>query len=260
LRRRLDRGASIGTRKYDFTFLQAVCKIRYRSEWSDRRSLSTPTEPARSNDAIGKEFMMKQQLLKRTILAAALLSLTAAVPLAAGAAGAADNASSSTSAKSSTMTQAKNELSSSDKKFVENAAQGGVAEVEMGKLAAQKAQNAEVKQFGDRMVKDHSAANDKLMKLASDKGVAASTEMDASTKREYDKLSKLSGARFDQEYMKSMVSDHEKDVKEFQSEAKSAKDPDVKSFAENTLPTLEEHLKLAKSAEASAKREKAASK
>jgi len=203
---------------------------------------------------------MKQQLLKRTVLAAALLSLSAAVPLVAGAAGAADNASSSTSAKSSTMTQAKNELSSSDKKFVEKAAQGGVAEVEMGKLAAQKAQSAEVKQFGERMVKDHSAANDKLMKLASDKGVAASNEMDASTKREYDKLSKLSGAQFDQEYMKSMVSDHEKDVKEFQSEAKSAKDPDVKSFAENTLPTLEEHLKMAKSAEASVKREKTASK
>jgi putative membrane protein len=203
---------------------------------------------------------MKQQLLKRTVLAATLLSLSAAVPLVAGAAGAADNASSSTSAKSSTMTQAKNELSSSDKKFVEKAAQGGVAEVEMGKLAAQKAQSAEVKQFGERMVKDHSAANDKLMKLASDKGVAASNEMDASTKREYDKLSKLSGAQFDQEYMKSMVSDHEKDVKEFQSEAKSAKDPDVKSFAENTLPTLEEHLKMAKSAEASVKREKTASK
>jgi putative membrane protein len=219
-----------------------------------------PTEPARSNDPIGKEFKMKQQLLKRTVLAAALLSLSAAVPLVAGAAGAADNASSSTSAKSSTMTQAKNELSSSDKKFVEKAAQGGVAEVEMGKLAAQKAQSAEVKQFGERMVKDHSAANDKLMKLASDKGVAASNEMDASTKREYDKLSKLSGAQFDQEYMKSMVSDHEKDVKEFQSEAKSAKDPDVKSFAENTLPTLEEHLKMAKSAEASVKREKTASK
>jgi putative membrane protein len=204
--------------------------------------------------------MMNQQLLKKTVLAAALLSLTAAVPVVAGAAGATDNTSSSTSAKNSTMMQAKNDLSSSDKKFVEKAAEGGVAEVEMGKLAAQKSQNPEVKQFGERMVKDHAAANDKLMKLASDKGVAAKSEMDSSEKREYDKLSKLSGAQFDQEYIKKMVSDHEKDVKEFQSEAKSAKDPDVKSFAENTLPTLEEHLKLAKSAEASVKNEKTASK
>jgi putative membrane protein len=204
--------------------------------------------------------MMKQHLLKRTVLAAALLSLTAAVPLVAGAAGAADNASSSTSTKNSTMMQAKNDLSATEKKFIEKAAQGGVAEVEMGKLAVQKAQSPDVKQFGERMVKDHSAANEKLMKLASDKGVTAANEMDSSTKREYDKLSQLSGTRFDQEYMKAMVSDHEKDVKEFQSEAQSAKDPDLKSFAQNTLPTLEEHLKLAKSAEGSVKREKTASK
>src|SRR5262249_20856066 len=139
-----------------------------------------------------KGVMMKQQVLKRTVLTAALLSLTAAVPLVALAAGAADNASSS-AMKNSTMAQTKSEMSSSDKKFIEKASQGGVAEVEMGKLASQKAQSPEVKQFGERMVKDHWAADDKLMKLASDKGVAASSEMDASTKREYDKLSKLSG-------------------------------------------------------------------
>jgi putative membrane protein len=110
------------------------------------------------------------------------------------------------------------------------------------------------------MVKDHTAANQKLSQLASEKGVAAENDMDSSSKREYDKLSKLAGAKFDQEYMKSMVSDHEKDVKEFQSQAKSAKDSDVKSFAQTTLPTLEEHLKMAKAAEASAKGEKSAAK
>jgi putative membrane protein len=202
--------------------------------------------------------MMQQHLLRRTILATALLSLTAATPLVAGAAGAPDAASNSSARKATMAT--KSDLSSSDKKFIEKAAQGGVAEVETGKLAAQKAQSPDVKQFGERMVKEHSAANEKLMQLVRDKGVAASNEMDSSTKREYDKLSKLSSAQFDQEYMKTMVSDHETDVKEFQSEAKSAKDPDVKSFAQNTLPTLEEHLKIAKSAEASVKREKTASK
>jgi putative membrane protein len=196
---------------------------------------------------------MRTRLFNRTLLAAALLALAAA-PLAARAAGA-ENPSSSTASKgtNSTMTQQKASLDSSDKKFIEKAAEGGLAEVELGKLAAQKGQSAEVKQFGERMVKDHSAANDKLMKIASDKGLTPAKEMDASTKREHDKLSKLSGAEFDREYMKHMVSDHEKDVKEFQSEAKSAKDPDVKNFAESTLPTLEEHLKLAKSTESATK-------
>ena len=216
---------------------------------------------------------MRNPLFNRTVLAAALLALTAAAPLAARAAGA-ENPPASTASKgtastmteqkaskgtSSAMTEQNASLSSSEKKFIEKASEGGVAEVEMGKLASQKAQSAEVKQFGDRMVKDHTAANDKLMKLASDKGVVASKDMDASSKREYDKLSKLSGAEFDREYMKNMVSDHEKDVKEFQSEAKSAKDSDVKNFAESTLPTLEEHLKLAKSAQSSIKNEKTAS-
>jgi putative membrane protein len=201
---------------------------------------------------------MTQVPLNRTILAAALLSLAAAAPLAVQAAGTADNTSVKTA--NAGMADTKNTLSSDDKKFIEKAAQGGVAEVQMGKLAAQKAQSAEVKQFGERMAKDHASANDKLTQVASQKGVTPASDMDSSSKREYDKLQKLSGAQFDREYMKTMVSDHEKDVKEFQSEAKSAKDPQVKDFAQSTLPTLEEHLKMAKQAEAAAKAEKTASK
>src|SRR5438477_7450080 len=174
---------------------------------------------------------MTQVALKRTILAAALLSLAAAAPLAVQAAGTADNTSSKTA--NAGMAETKNTLSSDDKKFIEKASQGGMAEVQMGKLAQQKAQNAQVKQFGERMAKDHASANDKLTQIASQKGVAPASDMDSSSKREYDKLQKLSGAQFDQEYMKTMVSDHEKDVKEFQSEAKSAKDPEVKSFAQS---------------------------
>jgi len=148
---------------------------------------------------------------------------------------------------SSSATVGKNSLSSSDRTFIEKAAQGGLAEVELGKLAAQKAENAQVKQFGQQMTDDHSKANAKLEQIAANKGVTLPKSMDASSRREYDKLEKLSGAAFDREYMKTMVSDHEKDVKSFQSEEKSAKDADVKNFAETTLPTLEEHLKLAKS-------------
>ena len=136
-------------------------------------------------------------------------------------------------------------VSSGDRKFIEKAAQGGLAEVQLGKLAADKASAAEVKQFGQRMVDDHGKANDQLKALATSKGVNVSTELDRSTRREMDKLSKLSGAAFDREYMKHMVADHKKDVSEFKSEAKRAKDADVRQFAASTLPTLEQHLSLA---------------
>ena len=127
--------------------------------------------------------------------------------------------------------------------------------MKLGQLAADKAQNSEVKKFGQRMVTDHSKANDKLMQIAKQKNITLPSGMDSSSLRVFDKLSKLSGAKFDREYMKTMVSDHKKDVKEFEKEAKKAKDADLKNFAESTLPTLEEHLNLAKSAEAAAKNE-----
>jgi putative membrane protein len=143
-------------------------------------------------------------------------------------------------------------VSSGDRKFMEKAAQGGMAEVQLGKLAADKASNDQVKQFGQRMVDDHSKANDQLKQLATSKGVNLPTELDRSAQREMDKLQKLSGADFDREYMNHMVSDHKKDIGEFKSAAKS-KDADVKQFASSTLPTLEQHLDLAKSAEQAAK-------
>jgi putative membrane protein len=101
------------------------------------------------------------------------------------------------------------------------------------------------------MVDDHSRANDQLRQLASSRGVELPTDLDRSARREYDKLSKLSGADFDREYMKHMVSDHKKDVKDFEKEAKSGKDADVKSFAGSTLPTLQEHLQMAQQTDAS---------
>ena len=148
-------------------------------------------------------------------------------------------------------------VSRGDRKFMENAAKGGLAEVQLGKLAADKASAPEVKQFGQRMVDDHGKANDQLKQLATSKGVNLPTELDRSTQREMDKLSKLSGAAFDREYMKHMVSDHKKDISEFKSESKKAKDADLKQFATATLPTLEQHLSLAQSAEKAADNERA---
>jgi len=136
-------------------------------------------------------------------------------------------------------------LGESDRNFLKEAAEGGMAEVELGRLAAQKGQNAEVKRFGERMVTDHSKANNELKQLASQKAVTVPTELGNTTKQEIDRLSKLSGAAFDREYMKLMVEDHDKDVKGFQEQASSAADPDVKSFAAKVLPVITEHQKMA---------------
>ena len=119
-------------------------------------------------------------------------------------------------------------------------------EVELGRLAAQKGQSPDVKKFGQKMVDDHSKAGDELKQLASRKGVTLPTEMKAEQKADKDKLTKLSGADFDKEYMSMMVEDHDKDVKDFQTEASGGGDADVKAFASKTLPTLQEHQKMAK--------------
>lgn len=134
-----------------------------------------------------------------------------------------------------------------DSTFVKEAAMGGLAEVELGRLAAQKAQSADVKQFAQHMVDDHSKANDQLKPLAQQKGIDVPTQLTGKHKSEYDRLSRLSGAQFDRAYMQLMLQDHRKDVSDFRKESTSGKDPDVKQFASQTLPTLEDHLKMAQS-------------
>lgn len=134
---------------------------------------------------------------------------------------------------------------SSDATFVTKAAKGSMMEVELGKLAAQKGSSDEVKKFGQMMADDHGKAGDELKSIAQSKNISWPTTMDAKAKAMQDKLSKLSGAAFDRAYMQAMVSDHRKDVNEFQVEARSGKDSDVKAWAAKTLPTLEGHLKHA---------------
>ncbi len=151
------------------------------------------------------------------------------------------------SANSQTSNASGAQLSSSDKQFLDKAAQGGAAEVELGQLAEQKSQDPKVKAFGERMVTDHTKANDKLQSLAQSKGITLPTQPNAKDKAEKQRLTKLSGEQFDKAYMNYMVKDHTKDVSEFRKESQSAKDPDVRSFASTTLPTLESHLKEAKS-------------
>jgi putative membrane protein len=133
----------------------------------------------------------------------------------------------------------------SDQAFMKEAAIGGMEEVELGNLAKQKASSNDVKQFGDRMVTDHGKANDELKRVAQQKSIQLPTALDAKHKATVDRLSKLSGDAFDKAYMKEMLSDHKHDVSVFKKESTSAKDTEVKQFASSTLPTLEDHLKLA---------------
>lgn len=133
-----------------------------------------------------------------------------------------------------------------DAMFVKNAAQGGMAEVELGKLATEKASSDDVKQFGQRMVDDHSKANDQLKQIASQKSMEVPSDLSAKDKATKDRLSKLSGPAFDRAYMKHMVTDHTKDVAEFKKATNTVSDQDIKGFASNTLTTIEDHLKMAK--------------
>ncbi len=131
-----------------------------------------------------------------------------------------------------------------DLSFMNEAAPGGMAEVELGRMAASQGMSKEVKAFGQKMVEDHSKANQELMQLAQQKKVMLPPDVMPKHKETMAKLSKLKGADFDREYVKAMVEDHEKDVAAFDNEAKTGADADVKAFATKTLPTLQMHLQM----------------
>jgi len=129
--------------------------------------------------------------------------------------------------------------------FLQTAASGGKAEVALGELAQAQATNPEVKQFGSLMVTDHGKANAELQALASKKGVPLPAEVDAKHQQEHERLAKLNGADFDRAYMDAMVKGHDENIAAFE-KAKGSDDPDVKTFASQTLPTLEQHQRLAR--------------
>jgi putative membrane protein len=141
--------------------------------------------------------------------------------------------------------QSKPAISSQDKKFIEEAAVGSQMEIKMGQLAAERASSPEVKNYGQRMVSDHTKANRELMSLAQQKGVSVKTDLDRGKQKKIDELAKKSGAEFDREYMKEITKEHKEDIKKFDKQAKQGQDPDIKSFASKTLPTLQEHGRMA---------------
>jgi putative membrane protein len=143
---------------------------------------------------------------------------------------------------------------SSDAKFMLTAAQGGLAEVAAARVALDHASSDAVKQYAQKMVDDHTANNAELMQLAATKGVTLPTATDAKHQAELDKLSKLSGAQFDAEYVKnSGVKDHEAMEKLMTKESSGGKDADAKAFAAKTLPAVQSHLQMARDMETSMK-------
>ncbi len=130
--------------------------------------------------------------------------------------------------------------------FMTKAASGGMMEVELGKLAAQKAQRKEVKDFGNMMVTDHTKVNEELKKLAQQKNIMLPDSMSESHMDHVKELRDKTGADFDKAYMDLMVSDHEEDVDMFQSAADEMQDPEVKNFATTTVVSLRQHLDRAK--------------
>ena len=121
-----------------------------------------------------------------------------------------------------------------------------MTEVELGKLAVQKASADDVKQFGQKMVDDHTKANEELKQLASRGNVQIPDALDSKHQSRIDKMSKLSGEQFDKAYLKDQLKDHEKDVREFSAEAQNGNDPTIKAFASSTLPILQHHLEMVK--------------
>src|ERR1700730_5478178 len=134
----------------------------------------------------------------------------------------------------------------SDATFTKKAAQGGMAEEKLGKLAQEKGTSDSVKKFGQRMVEDHTKAGDELKRAAAQENITLPGEISAKDKATYDSLSKLSGAAFDRAYARDMVKDHEEDVADFNKEAHRGNSAAIKNFATQTLPTLQDHLKEAK--------------
>jgi putative membrane protein len=134
-----------------------------------------------------------------------------------------------------------------DQQFVSLAAKGGLAEVELGRLATERAGRASVQRFGERMVIDHGAMNAELAQLAARKGTSMPTTLEDTHRQDMDRLARLSGHDFDRAYMQHMVADHMKDIAHFERQAQGGIDPELRALAASVLPVLRQHLEMARS-------------
>jgi putative membrane protein len=146
-------------------------------------------------------------------------------------------------------------LNKQDTDFFTDAAQGGLLEVKLGQIAVKQAQSEDVRKFAQRMVDDHTKLNGQLAQIVKQKkGIVMPQALDKKYQDEVDKLAKETTDKFDRDYMKRMVDDHQNDVKAFEKESKDGKDPDMKALANSALPTLHDHLAQAQQIESRMKK------
>jgi putative membrane protein len=141
-------------------------------------------------------------------------------------------------------TEAATNPSSADQKFAKTAMEGGLAEVQLGQLAQQKASADDVKQFGQKMVDDHTRLNDQMKELAPALGVTPPTQLSAKHQALQTKLQGMSGDQFDKAYLKAMVSDHKKDSAEFKKEASTTQNAQLKTVAQQGSTVIDGHLQM----------------
>ena len=136
-------------------------------------------------------------------------------------------------------------ISMTDTNFILAAAQGGMTEVKLGELASTSGTRADVKEFGQMMVKDHTAINDDLKTLAAQKGVTLPNSLDAEHQGMVDKMTALTGSGFDDAYIAGMIQVHQTDAKAFRAESDATQDAGIKYFVDTSIPVVESHLKQA---------------
>ena len=147
--------------------------------------------------------------------------------------------------------QSSSYLGQQEQTFIKESAQAGLMEVQMGRLAAQKGQSEPVRQLGQKLVQDHSKANQELKLLASQKGVTVPTDLKSEHQTMLAHLKSLEGAEFDQAFKKHALEHHQEDIQKFQTATQQSADADVKAFAQKTLPVLQQHLRMAQDIPAS---------
>ena len=155
-----------------------------------------------------------------------------------------NNASATTNTNTtSTTTSTGNRmpLSAQDSTFVMKAAAGGLMEVEAGNVAQQTAMHDRVKAFGSMMVNDHTKANSELMALVAGRGMTVPTTLPPDMQQHMEELKKMKGKAFDNHYMNMMVNDHQKTIADFEKQANSGADAELKAWAQRTLPALQMH-------------------
>lgn len=199
---------------------------------------------------------------KFVIASTSILALCLALPVAAegtdsstGSSSPASGMSSSPAAEGGTQSR-DGTVNRQDRKFVEDAAIGGMAEVQLGQLAAQRAQDPAVRDFANRMVSDHTPANQRLMTIASTVGITPPEKLDFMHRRTVKKLTKDEAKDFDKDYIESQVSDHKKMIELMEEQMEDGQNAELKQYATDLLPRLREHLQMAQRLEEQLKQQK----